>query len=198
MRSSGSKSVCASCPESLLGSEVACQENGKINPNLKGKKMIRKKLGNYFLNELSDRGAPGAMAGLLGGIVFGIWMAEKGVLTPIASMAGGSSPMLGMAMHLGISMGIGMSFGMLFSHLIEGAISSSLWGIVYGFVWWFIGPMTLMPLMMGMPLQWTASAVAGTIPSLIWHLIFGGIMGVSYAALTIERIAFVRSRQAGM
>ncbi len=40
-----------------------------------------------------------------------------------------------------------------------------------------------MPLMMGMGLQWTAAAVAGTIPSLIWHLVFGGVLGVSYEAL---------------
>ena len=158
--------------------------------------MIQKNLGKWALDELSEYGFVGGVAGLLGGIVFGIWMAEKGALTAIASMVGGNSIMLGWAMHLGISIGIGVSFEVLFSHLIEGVISSSLWGIVYGFVWWFLGPMTLMPLMMGMPLQWTASAVAGTIPSLIWHLVFGGIMGISYAAMVLERFTFDRSAQA--
>ncbi|MEE8313066.1 MAG: hypothetical protein V3R91_02000, partial [Myxococcota bacterium] len=50
--------------------------------------------------------------------------------------------------------------------------------------WWFLGPLTLMPLSLGMGLQWTASAVAGTLTSLIWHLVFGGVMGITYAALT--------------
>ncbi len=63
-----------------------------------------------FLAEIVERGLRGAFAGLLGGSVFGIWMAEKGVLVAIASMAGGSSPLLGLVMHLVISMGIGASF----------------------------------------------------------------------------------------
>ncbi len=151
--------------------------------------MIQKNL-RKVLDELSEYGFVGGVAGLLGGMVFGIWMAEKGVLTAIASMIGGSSLMLGWAMHLGISIGIGVSFGVLFSRLVEGALSSSLWGMVYGFVWWFLGPLTLMPLMMGMAPQWTASAVAGAIPSLIWHLVFGGVMGVSYAAMVSGRFAF--------
>ena len=32
------------------------------------------------LNDIVDRGLRGAFAGLLGGSVFGVWMAEKGVL----------------------------------------------------------------------------------------------------------------------
>ena len=42
-----------------------------------------------FLNEIMDRGLRGAFAGLLGGSVFGVWMAEKGGLAAIASMGGG-------------------------------------------------------------------------------------------------------------
>ncbi len=41
-----------------------------------------------FLNEIMDRGLRGAFAGLLGGSVFGVWMAEKGGLPAIASMGG--------------------------------------------------------------------------------------------------------------
>lgn len=140
----------------------------------------------FFWYEIVELGLKGALSGIFGGAVFGIWMAEKGVLTAIASMGGGSSPILGFVMHLAISAGIGASFAILFSRLAEGVIPSTLWGLVYGFIWWFLGPLTLMPLMMGMGLQWTAAAVAGTIPSLIWHLVFGGILGVSYVALMRE------------
>lgn len=130
-----------------------------------------------------ERGLAGGIAGLIGGVVFGLWMANQGVLAMIASMMGGSSPLLGLVIHLMISLGIGASFGILFSRLADGAIPSTLWGLVYGFAWWFLGPLTMTPLMMGMSPQWTAAAVAATIPSLIWHLIFGGVMGLSYAAL---------------
>ncbi len=147
------------------------------------------------LNDIVDRGLRGAFAGLLGGSVFGVWMAEKGVLAAIASMAGGSSPLLGLVMHLVISMGIGASFAVLFFRLAVGLIPSILWGLVYGFIWWFLGPLTLMSLMMGAGLQWTTSAIAQTIPSLIWHLVFGGVLGVSYEALRRESLASILGRE---
>ncbi len=147
------------------------------------------------LNEIVDRGLRGAFAGLLGGSVFGVWMAEKGGLAAIASMGGGSSPLLGLVMHLVISMGIGASFAVLFFRLAVGLIPSILWGLVYGFIWWFLGPLTLMSLMMGAGLQWTASAVGQTIQSLIWHLVFGGVLGVSYEALRRESFASLLGRE---
>lgn len=139
-----------------------------------------KKLDKGFV----EQGLAGGIAGLFGGIAFGLWMASQGALAMIASMMGGSSSFLGLIIHLMISWAIGVSFGVLFSRLAGGFIPSTLWGLVYGFAWWFLGPLTMMPLMMGMGLQWTAAAVAATIPSLVWHLIFGGVMGLSYAALT--------------
>jgi len=148
-----------------------------------------------LLNEIVDRGLRGAFAGLLGGSVFGVWMAEKGVLAAVASMGGGSSPFLGLVMHLVISMGIGASFAVLFFRVAVGLIPSILWGLVYGFIWWFLGPLTLMSVMMGTGLQWTASAVAQTIPSLIWHLVFGGVLGVSYEALRRVSLASTLGRE---
>ena len=147
------------------------------------------------LNEIVDRGLRGAFAGLLGGSVFGVWMAEKGVLAAIASMGGGSSPLLGLVMHLVISMGIGASFAVLYFRVAVGLIPSILWGLVYGFIWWFLGPLTLMSLMMGAGLQWTASAVGQTIQSLIWHLVFGGVLGVSYEALRRVSLASLLGRE---
>lgn len=49
----------------------------------------------------------------------------------------------------------------------------------------FVGPLTLMPLFMGMGVgaAWNLSAVTQAMPSLIGHLIFGGILGWTYAWL---------------
>ena len=146
-------------------------------------------------NEIVDRGLRGAFAGPLGGSVFGVWMAEKGVLAAIASMGGGSSLLLGLVMHLVISMGIGASFAVLYFRVAVGLIPSILWGLVYGFIWWFLGPLALMSLMMGTGLQWTAAAVAQTIPSLIWHLVFGGVLGGSYEALRRVSLASILGRE---
>ncbi len=46
-----------------------------------------------------------------------------------------------------------------------------------------------MSLMMGTGLQWTTAVTAQTIPSLIWHLVFGGVLGVSYEALRRQLMA---------
>ncbi len=137
-----------------------------------------------FLEKFGKQTLRGGIAGILGGAVFAVWMAENGVLSVIASMIGGSSSLLGLLMHLGLSAAIGASFGVLFARLAVGLVPSVLWGLVNGFAWWFLGPLTLMPLSLGMGLQWTASAVVGTLTSLIWHLVFGGVMGITYAALT--------------
>ncbi|MFQ5913244.1 MAG: hypothetical protein ACE5JS_08685 [Nitrospinota bacterium] len=128
----------------------------------------------------------GSIAGLLGGLVFGLWMADKGALPMIAGLVGGSSGVLGFGVHLLISTVIGGTFGYYFDRLIEGPLSGILWGMVYGFLWWFLGPLTLMPIGLGMAPQWTASAVAATIPSLLWHVVFGGVTAIAYLALAGE------------
>ena len=55
-------------------------------------------------------------------------------------------------------------------------------GLAYGFAWWILGPLTLMPFFMGMGLgvNWNVAAMGQSIPSLVGHLIFGGILGVTY------------------
>ncbi len=136
--------------------------------------------------EIGPRLLRGAIAGILGGIVFGVWMADQGMFRVIASMAGGSSPLLGLLMHLSISAAIGASFGLFYARLAKGVAPSLLWGTVNGFLWWFLGPLTLMPIALGMGPQWTASAIAGSVGSLIWHLVFGGVMGIAYAAIAQE------------
>ena len=128
----------------------------------------------------------GSVAGVLGGIVFGLWMADKGVLPMIAKLAGGSSAGFGFGVHVLISAVIGAGFVALFHKQVEGPATGVLWGMVYGFVWWFLGPLTLMPIGLGMGVQWTASAIASTIPSLLWHGVFGGIVGLAYVALSAE------------
>jgi hypothetical protein len=39
-------------------------------------------------------------------------------------------------------------------------VSAVGWGVSYGFVWWLIGPLTLMPILLGTTPDWTAGATA--------------------------------------
>ena len=101
----------------------------------------------------------------------------------IGMMVGVPSAVVGFLVHLVISTLIGISFAVLFDRFL-GSVSSGLAsGLVYGGAWWFLGPLTLMPLMMGMGLNWNAAAASQMLPSLVGHLLYGAILGTSYAWL---------------
>ena len=122
----------------------------------------------------------GVYGGLIGGVVFGAMMAMMGMLPMIGSMVGVSSAWVGLVVHLVISATIGGSFAVLLNASgLRGGVGS---GLVYGFAWWILGPLTLMPFFMGMGLgvNWNVVAMGQAMPSLMGHLIFGAILGVTY------------------
>ncbi|MDA2927241.1 hypothetical protein MYX78_08415 [Acidobacteria bacterium AH-259-G07] len=127
----------------------------------------------------------GAYAGLAGGLVFGAMMAMTGMLPMIGKLIGHPSAITGFGVHLIISALIGASFSAIFDRFVAGASGGLGYGLVYGGAWWSLGPLTLMPLMMGMGLgvNWNASAAAQMLPSLVGHLIYGAILGLSYVWL---------------
>jgi len=127
----------------------------------------------------------GAVSGLAGGIVFGMLMGMMGMLPMIGMMVGSSSAAGGFLVHIGISVVIGAGFGVLLgatAHRPKAALAA---GMAYGFAWWLLGPLTLMPLFMGMGLgvSWSAQAMVGAMPSLMGHLLFGAVVGFTYNRL---------------
>ena len=132
---------------------------------------------------------------LVGGVVFGIMMGMMGMLPMIGAMVGSPSAVVGFGVHLAISATIGIGFAFLVSVLNHsGGVTA---GLAYGFAWWILGPLMLMPLFMGMGLgaNWTLSAIAGAIPSLIGHLVFGGLLGATYRWLQTHETAVTTARQ---
>ena len=43
----------------------------------------------------------------------------------------------------------------------------ALAGVAYGFGWWLLGPLTLLPILLGGSPQWTVAAAAALFPSLV-------------------------------
>ncbi len=126
----------------------------------------------------------GLYGGLAGGVVFGAMMAMMGMLPMIGMMVGIPSAPVGFLVHLVISALIGISFAVLFDRFL-GSVSGGLaYGLAYGGAWWFLGPLTLMPLMMGMGLNWNFAASSQMLPSLVGHLVYGAICGTTYVWLT--------------
>jgi uncharacterized membrane protein YagU involved in acid resistance len=115
----------------------------------------------------------GAAASLAGGLLFSLVMLATGFLPRVAALVGGSSPALGFVVHLVISTLIGMSFGALFGYEAPNLGSGVSWGLVYGLAWWFLGPLTLLPILLGGSFAWTTEAAGAALPSLIGHLAYG-------------------------
>ena len=123
----------------------------------------------------------GIVGGIAGGIVFGMLMAMMGMLPVIASMAGSDSPIVGFGIHMLISAFIGATFGVIFGPMSRTLQLGLVWGLVYGVVWWVLGPLMLMPTMMGLGLQFGAAFTLPNLMSLMGHLIYGAVTGIVFA-----------------
>ncbi len=133
----------------------------------------------------------GVYGGLAGGVVFGAIMAVTGMLPMIGKMVGQPSAAAGAVVHLANSAIIGAGFAVVLGRFVSGISGGLTAGLLYGGAWWFLGPLTLMPLFMGMGLgvNWTAAAAAAMLPSLGGHLIYGTILGGVYAWLRQRALA---------
>lgn len=65
-----------------------------------------------------------------------------------------------------------------------------LWGTVYGLVRWLVGALTLLPVLSGAPVGWTAEAVATAFRLLIAHVIYDALTGVAFTLLERHRAAW--------
>jgi uncharacterized membrane protein YagU involved in acid resistance len=118
------------------------------------------------------RGWQGVVAGLASGIVFGILMTMMGMMPMIAMMVGSSSAAVGWLVHLVISAG----YGVLFAEIVPSTAGTGAilgWGAVYGIVLWVIGPLLIMPAVLGMGLFMFNTT---TMMSLVGHLLYGLIV----------------------
>ena len=139
----------------------------------------------------------GVLAGLAGGIVFGIMMQMMSAPTP----DGGSMPMMAMVAmvvrsksmvvgwlyHLFNSAVIGALFAAFLGRRVSSNSSGAGWGAVWGVVWWVLGAEILMPVLLGMP-AFASLRMPPMRPvamgSLAGHLLYGIIAGVAYARLS--------------
>lgn len=115
----------------------------------------------------------GVMSSLIAGIVFGIMMTMMGMMPMIAGLVGSHSIVVGWIVHLIVS----AIFGVIFGTVVRNPRSGIIMGLIYGGVLWFLFPFIMMPMMMHMPaMHWSQSAMM----SLIGHLVYGLILGISY------------------
>jgi hypothetical protein len=140
----------------------------------------------------------GAIAGLLAGVVFGLMMqmmsapgpggSSMPMMAMVAQVVGSSSVAVGWLYHLFNSAVIGAAFGLLLGGRVAGSMPrGAALGAGYGILWWVLGGLILMPLFLGMP-AFAPVRMAPMRPvamgSLVGHLVYGVLLGVSLARLT--------------
>jgi len=125
----------------------------------------------------------GAVAGLVGGLLFTFVMVQIGFFPTVARLVGSDSELIGLVVHLVIAGVIGVSYGVLFRRQAFDPAAAIGWGVSYGFVWWVLGPLTLAPVILGVAPAWTVESAAAAFPSLIGHIAYGAGLGLTFHAL---------------
>lgn len=122
----------------------------------------------------------GAVGGLVGGVVFGAIMGLMGMLPMVAMLVGSESAGVGFFVHMVISAIIGAGFGLVFGGRALDFQGGALWGAIYGVVWWILGPLLIMPIMLGMGPQFGMALSMPMLMSLVGHLVYGVATGLAY------------------
>ena len=125
----------------------------------------------------------GAVAGFAGGLVASPIMLKTGVLTRVAGLDTSFSNWHGLLVHLLVSAAIGMTFGLLFRNESINLSAGVAWGWLFGLIWWYLGPMTLLPLVLTGVCDWSTDAASALLPSLIGHLVFGAVTACVFLVL---------------
>src|SRR5918999_1141461 len=141
--------------------------------------MWLRRVWNDWFYRLTTGLVPGALAGLVGGLVFGATMSGIGQLTAISSMAHIDSAPVGFIIVLVGATLIGAGFGALVWYQQPGAGETLFWGLVYGTFWWYLGPLTLLPLVRGDGVTWTLDSTQAAFSVLPGLVLYGATLGLA-------------------
>ncbi|MEM9654208.1 MAG: hypothetical protein AAGA65_19090 [Actinomycetota bacterium] len=129
----------------------------------------------------------GVVSGLIGGAVFTVVMIQIGFLSTVAELVGGESAIVGVVVHLLIASTIGIAYGLLFVRRSHDPGSALGWGVAYGVLWWMLGPLTLLPILLGGGPEWSVAAATDAYPALIGHIAYGAALGAAFFRLERRR-----------
>ncbi|WP_019415273.1 hypothetical protein [Paenisporosarcina sp. TG20] len=119
------------------------------------------------------------IASTIAGVLFGLVMQMMGMIMMISSMAGSESLVIGWAMHMMISWIFGLGFGAMT------LLSSRYYvvGALHGVIIWVMGPLLIMPMMMGMGSMIGEMFASAQLMSLVTHLGFSLILAAVFSRL---------------
>lgn len=118
----------------------------------------------------------GAMAGLAGGLVFGLLMAGLGSLPMVGMLIGVENAFVGFIVHMVISAIAGAGFGVLTRNLgmMPPVYIASM---LYGAVLWILGALIIMPLWLSVTADPMMSEMVFVVEGPQWVSLFGHTVG---------------------
>ena len=141
------------------------------------------KAGSFVSVPLRRDVIAGGVAGLVGGLVLW-WALQSQGMTPTApGLLGLKLSGAGVGLHLLVSIPLGGGFGAIARYQPLGYAATISSGLLYGLLWWIAGPITLGPLLDGRGPTWSLVEAGATFPSLIGHLLYGGLTGFGFYTL---------------
>lgn len=119
------------------------------------------------------------IASSVAGVVLGLFMQMRGMILTISSMAGSESMVIGWSMHMMISWIFGLGFGAMT------LLSKRYYvvGALHGVIIWVMGPLLIMPMMMGMGSMLGEMFAGAQLMSLVTHLGFSLILAAVFSRL---------------
>ena len=136
--------------------------------------------------EIQPRGQAlltGGLAGMAGGLVFGAALTELAPLPSMALLMVTGSAALGFLLHMLVGGVLGSGFGLLLRWRRAGPGETVAYGVAYGALWWYAGPLTLMPILLGVDPAWGLQVAQEQFAGLVGHLLWGGVTGLAVVLL---------------
>ena len=121
----------------------------------------------------------GALAGLVGGLIFVAAASHLDRLPMFAPVVRADSPVAGLLVILVASPIIGSGFGALVWQQRPSAGGTFIWGLAYGTLWWYLGTLTLLPLSQGKGVAWDLASAQAAFPDLLGAVLYGAGLGLT-------------------
>ena len=131
----------------------------------------------------SRTASSGAIAGLGGGLVFGMMMAMMGMLPMVGMLVRQENAFIGFIVHMFISAVIGSIYGIAASRLPKTYLTAVVAGAANGVIWWVLGALIMMPILLGMNQMVFVIGESQWI-SLMGHMVFGVVTGLLFVPLS--------------
>ena len=129
--------------------------------------------GAHVSPELRRDIVAGALAGLLAGVVSG----SAGAAADVDGMLDLDLSATGLVLHVLVSVAAGAVFGAVFRYQPGGYAATISNGLLFSLLLWAVGSLTLRPLLGGETPTWSADDAYVAFPTLIDHLLYGGMVG---------------------